>query len=293
MPVDDPLTISPTLPLPNDGSPSPRKLPQLPPERVLDIITYIKHNRQYATLAKMAQANSTFYDLVIPQLYETITITKTNMHKIKYGFGHVDASSPSPSSEATIIVADESSYSSTDGGDSDKILWTRKDRAIEHCLRLITNVPLDKISGSLEWFAERLPCHRFGNVEELVSTRRASVAKSHRHFSKAGQLPDILSPADQKHNDDESEKWSTKTKRVVIHLSRGRPTRSHCHDHLLYQIDAWCRLRRDEHRTPTQFVCHGIDLEVDGYHLTEMDAECHFTQPLRSQRHLEDIRIGT
>jgi len=140
--------------------------PTLPAELVSKIITYIQHNQQYATLAKMAQTNSTFYDIVIPKLYETITITKNNSTIVSYGtnsLGHHRWKS----------CVDKDGDDKEDLQPSLELIKTRKDRAIEWCVRLIIDTPTKSLVDGIKYLVNLLPHHRYAKVEELGFTRRA------------------------------------------------------------------------------------------------------------------------
>jgi hypothetical protein len=58
---------------------------QLPLELVARIIFELQQERMYKTMAELARTNSTFYDLNIPSLYETIIVSKTNQSLLRYG----------------------------------------------------------------------------------------------------------------------------------------------------------------------------------------------------------------
>jgi len=253
---------------PNSDAPVRGHLP-LPTELVSDIVTYIRHNQQYATLAKMAQANSAFYDLVISKLYETITITETNWTKVNYGCGYIDTCCASPSAQETASTK-EAVSSDVDGDEnSAEDGWTRKDRAIEGCLRLIIDLPIYDIVGSIECFADRLPHQRFGRVEEMVITRRGlmNVWTS----DKNRILSNILGPASRKKTGQVALTSIPKTKKVILHW----PTINETHSSVIImpQINEWCRHRFEEGRTKTQFVVYGTNLDS---RCESMNAECHF-----------------
>jgi hypothetical protein len=139
----------------------------------------------------MALANSTLYDLVIPKLYETITITKTNRLKLKYGHEtrimkhlprltqpegvcHDDADCPSSAE----------TYRSRYGTNQ-----PRKDKAVSHCLRLIIDAEMF-LAGTIDNLAGRLPCQPYGRVEEIVFTLE-SIAYGHAY-----SLETVLPPSD-------------------------------------------------------------------------------------------------
>jgi hypothetical protein len=262
----------------NNSNNLPRKHLPLPTKLVSDIITYIQHNRQYATLANMAQTNSTFYNLVIPKLYETITITETNWSKLKYGCGDIDASRPSLSSQYNVSFARELPGNPNKEGNSTEDPWTRKDRAIEHCLRLIVDVPICDIVYSIQCLADRLPHHRFGKVEEMVITRHGLTNK--RISEENRILSSILAPAGRKKTDNDALTTIPNTKRVVLHWPSLNVTYSSVI--VMPQINEWCRHRNEQGRTPTRFVVYGINL--DG-RCESMDAECHFFEFRRSSEY--------
>jgi hypothetical protein len=58
---------------------------QLPNELLLRIIGDLRSRREYRLLANMAQMNRNSYDVVIPTLYETITISQSNQHLLRHG----------------------------------------------------------------------------------------------------------------------------------------------------------------------------------------------------------------
>jgi len=161
-----PIETSSTTPDPDNEKPSG---PTLPIEIISKIVTYLQHDRKYATLASMALANSTFYDLVIPKLYETITITKTNMLKLKYGHDtQVAGHFPRPTQEHGVCTDDADCPSSVETyrSHSNKE-QPRKDRAVRYCRRLIIDVPMSLVK-TIENLACRLPCQPYGRVEEIV-----------------------------------------------------------------------------------------------------------------------------
>ena len=198
----------------------------------------------------MTQANSTFYNLVIPKLYETITITETNMFKLKYGCGGTDVSCPSPGSETTAYLPTGPS-SIVDGEFiTTEDPWTRKDRAVGHCLRLIIDVPLYSATHSLQCLVDRLPHHRFGNVEEMVFTQRGL---SDRVYDMQGaRLSSILPQLGRTKSGNDPLVSTPKLKRVVIHLdSLNQPELNR---YLASNFNRWCHTRSEEGRTQPQFV---------------------------------------
>jgi hypothetical protein len=226
----------------------------------------------------MAQTSSTFYNLVIPKLYETIIITQTNMFRLTYGCGHIDAYCPPPSSRTNASLIEELFGNPNEGGDSAEDQWTRKDRAIAHCLRLVIDAPVRGIVESIQCFADRLPQHRFGNVEEMVITRQGltnnRISSENRIFSS------ILAPAGRKKTGNDALGSIPSTKKVVLHW----PSLDVTHSSVIVmpKINEWCRHRNEQSRTPTRFVVYGINLDS---RCESMDAECHFFEFRRSSEY--------
>jgi len=190
--------------------------PTLPAELVSKIITYIQHNQQYATLAKMAQTNSTFYDIVVPKLYETITITKNNITIVSYG-------TRSLGYHRWTSCVGEDSDDKEDLRPSLDGIKTRKDRAIEWCVRLVVDTPTKSPVDGIKYLVNLLPHHRYGKVEELVFTRRAM--RNARADEDTWSLSKILPPFAPIGSRDEDVDCTPQIKRVVLHLADdfGRP----------------------------------------------------------------------
>jgi hypothetical protein len=49
------------------------------------VIGYLKKDEQYKALASIAQCSQGLYELAIPKLYETVTVTKENQEMLVYG----------------------------------------------------------------------------------------------------------------------------------------------------------------------------------------------------------------
>lgn len=60
----------------------------LPYDIIREIISHLKTDEQFETLAALAQVNHGVYDLAIPKLYETITIKDGNQEQLAYGLTH-------------------------------------------------------------------------------------------------------------------------------------------------------------------------------------------------------------
>jgi hypothetical protein len=237
--------------------------PTLPAELVSKIILELQQDRQYAVLAKMAQVNSTFYDLVIPKLYETVTITAENKYRMYYGLHpsqYHKWSTLVDDNGNTIIDPDEPPYNNTK---------TRKDRAIEWCRRLIIDTPTEELVNSIEYVVDLLPHHRYGKVEELIVIRRAM--RNPRADEDTWSLFKILPPFAPLGTRDEDVDQIPQIKRVMIHVADdfGRP-------HPMFRtLSVWCK-QRNRFRAPTQFAIHNIRLGSPPYHLDYMDIDCHF-----------------
>jgi hypothetical protein len=265
------LTSSPSHePNPDNTDNSTHEHLPLPTELMLEIITHIQHNRQYATLATMAQANPTLYDLVIPKLYETITITITNMSKLKYGCGsNVESGKNSTGHKAPVCPTSPPDNLSNEGRTPIEEMWTRKDRAIEQCLRLIIDVSVPRITESLHCLVDRLPHHRFGKVEEMMITVWG--LDKDEFLDNNRMLSNILPPAGRRTSDNEALISIPKTKRVVLHLPSLDDT--YYSVVAIPRINEWCRDRREAGRTQTEFEIYGINLDS---RCESMNAECHF-----------------
>jgi len=49
------------------------------------IIEHLKKDEQYKTLASIARCSQGLFELAIPKMYETITVTKYNQNRLVYG----------------------------------------------------------------------------------------------------------------------------------------------------------------------------------------------------------------
>jgi hypothetical protein len=259
------LTPSPNSPPAPNDVPSPAVTtnidepngPTLPLELISKIIVELQHDRQYAVLAKMALVNSTYYDLVIPKLYETVTITDTNKYLIHHG---MRAAQDSP---VCLEKGVESSPQDTK---------TSKDRAIDFCVRMIIDTPTDGIEMSIEHMVDRLPHHSYGNVEELVFTSKA-LRREHSDYTIHYMNLRYFIPRQPINYSSEIEYRNLKTKRVVLHIPN-----EHDYDtthRLVHALSRWCK-QRSQHRGPTSFVLHNLDLEGPWYNFKYMDVDCHF-----------------
>ena len=132
--------------------------PTLHAELVSIIIFNLQQDRLYATLAKMAQANSTFYNLVIPKLYETVTVTEWSLPRLKYGH---DTCRHRPREMGVGIEMNSAG-----------LQQTRKDRAVEHCLRLIIDIPYEFDRNLIDSVIRRKRHEHYNNVYEVVYTTR-------------------------------------------------------------------------------------------------------------------------
>jgi hypothetical protein len=187
---DNPVLIDitpPTSPTPNEvdtshPSPTPTRVeiaptpprlgPALPIELVSVIIRDLKHERQYATLAKLAQANSAYFNLAMPKLYETITINATNAMELDLGYGPSGPESELPMAH---VFGLDDYWEARDAPASEmkpiSRSESRKNLAQEKCLRLIIDVAINHIPDYLDLIFARL-CNRFTNVTEIVLNRR-------------------------------------------------------------------------------------------------------------------------
>jgi hypothetical protein len=201
---------------PNNEIPSG---PIFPIEIISKIVTCLQHDRKYATLASMALANSTFYDLVIPKQYETITITKTNRFKLKYGHDTRIMQHP-----PRFLQPKGKCYDDADCPSSTETYLSlygtkqpRKDRAVRHCLRLIFDVPMCLVP-TIQSLTNRLPCQPYGGVEEIVFTHQG-ISYSYAE-PLAVALPPFDLPAGRVRRMDQR---LLKSRRVVIYTSMNRP----------------------------------------------------------------------
>jgi len=206
----DPDTIktSSTTPDPNNEKPSG---PTLPIEIISKIVIYLQHDRKYATLASVALANSTFYGLVIPKLYETITITKSNMLKLKYGHEtRIERHLPRNSQPEGVCHDDVNCPSSAETYRSHYgTVQPRKDKAVGHCLRLIFDIPINVVD-TIKNLASRLPCEPYGRVEEILFTRQGISYCCHAWAQVTVVLPPLGAPC-------RMDKELLKSRRVVIY----------------------------------------------------------------------------
>lgn len=74
---------------------------QLPIEIIDAILSFLKANNDLSALTAVARANRTMYDLAIPKLYETVTMTERNEDQIEYG-----TSNPLGSDNGTSDIGD-------------------------------------------------------------------------------------------------------------------------------------------------------------------------------------------
>jgi hypothetical protein len=251
-----------SLPIPQltDTVPPPTQShgPHLPLEIVVKIIHQLRQERQYACLAQMAQANSTYYDLVIPKLYETITITKTNLGKFTRGH---ESSIPH-------------STDSTDQSDS-PLPPRRQDKAVEHCLRIIIDVALNDVPKSAECIINRSMDDHYGNVEELVFTTRALLELTWEEYH-LGSLSNYLpSTRSTDISEDAEIRQPCKAKRVVLFLP---PRHMTPNPSIIGGWDHWRHNLHPPGRNLIQFVFNGVSL---GYpspsgEYYDLNAECHF-----------------
>ena len=272
----------PTSPTPNevdDPHPSPtskrvdvpslpsRLGPPLPIELVSMIIRDLKHGRQYATLAKLAQANSAYFNLAMPKLYETITISATNAMELDLGYGPSDPESEMPMAH---VFGLDDYWEARDAPASDMRptarCGSRKDLAQEKCLRLIIDVAIDIIPDYLDLVFARLG-NRFTNVREVVLTRRSLRDIQKVDPDDAPEVVTLPGPSTTV-NRDNSAMPINKPKRVVLYLS---PAQSRAMSHLSH----WSRCR-PALRSAIQFVIYGINLYFPAFDLCCMDVECHF-----------------
>jgi len=172
----------------------------LPLEVVARVVHFLRQQRHYESLAQMAQANTTFYELVISQLYETITITRTNLGKFQHGHG-----SRYPAIDGYIDESDSSPPQ------------TRKDNAAKHCRRMIIDVTLARAGKSAKCILDRPIDDHYGNVEELVLSTRALGKPTSKDLS-LGELSSYF-PSSKSVNAPEGEvQVRLKARRVVLHL---------------------------------------------------------------------------
>jgi len=178
---ENPLLLDitpPTSPTPNeidDPHPSPtskrvevpslssRLGPPLPIELVSMIVRELRHGRQYATLAKLAQANSAYFNLAMPKLHETITISATNAMELDLGYGPSGPESELPMAH---VFGLDDYWEARDAPASEKETIarseSRKELAQEKCLRLIIDVAINN---------PRLPRSRFWPTVQSIPQR--------------------------------------------------------------------------------------------------------------------------
>ena len=139
----------------------------------------------------MALANSTFYDLVIPKLYETITITKSNMLKLKYGHETRNMKHLPRNSQPEAVCHDDVNCPSSAETYRSRYDTNqpRKDKAVSHCRRLIIDREM-YLAETIENLACRLPWQPYGRVEEIVFTLEGI------SYGYAYSLEDVLPPSD-------------------------------------------------------------------------------------------------
>jgi hypothetical protein len=58
---------------------------QLPNELIEVIVDHIKEDGNFKTLATVGLASHNMYNIVIPKLYETVTVKKGNQDQVSYG----------------------------------------------------------------------------------------------------------------------------------------------------------------------------------------------------------------
>ena len=246
----------------NDIAPDSNDGPTLPAELVSKIILELQQDRQYAVLAEMALANSTFYDLVIPRLYETVTITTKNKHRISHG-----THPPQYDKWTHWVDIDGNVVSDPDQAPYDN-MKTRKDRAIEWCSRLIIDTPSTGLVDTIEYITDLLPHHRYGNVEELILTRRVMMDPGYNQYTCS--LSEILPPVVSVGTREQVCDQLPRTKRVVIHMADKRR-----YDWTLSSLSEWCRQRRN-FRTLPQFAIHNLDSGFYRHSIDHMNVDCHF-----------------
>jgi len=256
-------------------SPVPRRLGSpLPIELVLKIIDHLKNGQQYATLARLAQANSTYHRLAISKIYETITIDETNMLELDYGYNDCDLGL-----KITIVPTSGDNddtqtpvQSAFEGPAESK--KTPRHPAEEHCFRLIIDFPLANIAHSLDRVFGTLSS-RFLNLQEIVYTTRALTDRDLvRHI---GLPPSSLWASDRSpavNNTADTSQSTEKTKRIILHL-QSSPLCSV--DAVLFYLTSWFQSRPTA-RKSTQFVVYGLNFAGPNYDFYCMDVECHFDQ---------------
>lgn len=210
----------------------------------------------------MALGNSTFYDLVIPKLYETVTITDTNKHAIHYGMY---------ASQHNLLFLDKDAQDPYEVMSAPNGNTTRKDQAIDFCVRLIIDLPTNEIELSIEYIVDRLPHQPSGNVEELVFTSKALRRGPKNYGVWKTNLPQIIPHNKPINHADDIKYRNLKTKRVVLHL----PIERGIEWAVVRPLSKWCK-RRSQHRRPTSFVMHNLDRLESDYIFEYMNVDCHF-----------------
>jgi hypothetical protein len=269
----DSTKASPTIPILNDERPSG---PIFPIEIISKIITCLQHDRKYATLASMALSNSTFNNLVIPKLYETITITKTNMLKLRYGH-ETRIMKHSPRSlqpdgvchDDTDCPSSAETYRSRYGTDQ-----PRKDWAVRHCLRLIFDIPINMVD-TIKNLACRLPCQPYGRVEEIVFTSQRISYCFHAWAKETVVLPPLGWPS-------RMDKGLLKPRRVVIYTPIDR--------RLSYQLGCLQMLRRQARLV--LHLDHRYSATTPRRDLAFTTLDVHFTQPLANDYPCVDSHLA-
>jgi hypothetical protein len=205
----------------------------------------------------MAQVNSTFYDLVVPKLYETITITKNNEDILYYGTGSAQYHKWKCSGDENGIVKTHMVVPPEDSR-------TRKDQAIESCKRLIIDIPTQHPVNWIVYVINLYPSNFHRHVEELVLTRRALSVPGTDETTWC--LHDIVPPIRERPAGRFLQ--CSAIKRVVLHLANdfGRD------DMYLRHADRWSNWRRNDREQLEYGVCR-YDLFKPQYHL-----DCHFHQ---------------
>ena len=213
----------------------------------------------------MAQANSTFYDLVIPKLYETVILTKENLSLLDYGHG--------PTAPTTHV----GDAAGDDGGGSDNLkstkpdgmstisIPTRKDLAVAYCRRLIIDVTSDAVKDFASYISDRAVHQPYGNIDEIVITMQA--LKEPR--SESNSLPTLVDIPFMTSDTmaDETGDTAVKSKRLIAHQTSIS---------LFDIIRPWWK--RQTNQTPHQIILHGIMLPYPGVYtfLSEIRVECSF-----------------
>ena len=154
--------------------PLPPRLGQpLPIELVLKVIVNLKHKKQYPTLAGLPQADSTYYKLVMPNYYETITINGRKMVGRDYEYSnrpldHAATLAPMSGVSGNSKTPDTSVL----GVLSAETTEVRSHPLEEYRLRLVIDIPLDNISTSLDRVFGPM-FSRYTNIREIVYTSQA------------------------------------------------------------------------------------------------------------------------